>query len=874
MKPHRYLPALVIASATLLLLWKLAFTDLILARGDTFLYIYPYWEHRARALIAGQLPLWNPYLFMGAPFLANPQAGVLYPLNWPLAPFAIPTAVKIAIITHIFIAAVGAFKLARRALNLTSAAATLAALLFGLGGHLTGKVEQVNQLQALAWLPWILLAAHRQVTESSARERTRAGLAFAGVLALQFLAGHTQTTFITLLAVVFWSLTTVTFRTSESHNRSSALRLLLRPLAFTAMGALLSGAQLLPAIELAGASLRSTGLPLSEALSFSLHPLLLGRALLPGYSRTLFSEFIGYLSIAGLLLSMAGTAALVHKQERARALPGALLACFGIFFALGAYNPFYWPLVKFAPGFDLFRVPARWLSLWALGAALLAGIGFDRITTLPKQGRRRLATAFFACTLLLVALAFISTGLTAPGETGPLPTPAWSDVVAWILASSGVLGALFFPRSLRITLTALIIVEIGYASLQLPFNNLTLPDAYTSIPPPMTQLLLHRDKSAVAGRTFSMSALHFDPGDLAEFRQRLLGVLPEKAINTAVNATKAKEVLSPNLPLTWRIPAVDGYGGGVLPLRAYAQFVQQFTHGNVLTKDGRLRERAIDTPDNWLLNITNTRWLLTDKVDDVWRNDVFYDLQFDIALPPGTSTTMAVNPTFQATAVGLILFAPDAETAPLGQLRITLADGTRRTVPITATLAVGGGLIPLNEPMDLTAVTLQSAVEGLQLRGAAVIDTRSGAFITLTVGPYRMAHSGDVKIYENLNVFPRAYLVRQLPITANTHTMGHALIRTYTPNHIVIETEADVTATLVLADAHYPGWRATMDGQDTSVLPANGFFRAVTVPAGRHEVIFNYQPTTWRWGLWISTLTLLLWAFCQILTRQPVRPLD
>ncbi|MCH2540195.1 MAG: hypothetical protein MK000_07615, partial [Anaerolineales bacterium] len=79
MKTRAYLPAIIIGSAVLFILWKLAFTNLILARGDTLLYIYPYWEHRARTLLAELLPLWNTYLFMGAPFLANPQAGVLYP---------------------------------------------------------------------------------------------------------------------------------------------------------------------------------------------------------------------------------------------------------------------------------------------------------------------------------------------------------------------------------------------------------------------------------------------------------------------------------------------------------------------------------------------------------------------------------------------------------------------------------------------------------------------------------------------------------------------------------------------------------------------------------------------------------------------------
>ena len=124
----------------LLFFWKLAFTNLIFARGDAFLYFYPYWDYRARVLLSGHLPLWNPYLFMGAPFLANPQAGVLYPLNWPLVFFPVPLAVKISILAHLILALVGAQLFARRALGQSSLAALLSALLFTLGGYLTAQV--------------------------------------------------------------------------------------------------------------------------------------------------------------------------------------------------------------------------------------------------------------------------------------------------------------------------------------------------------------------------------------------------------------------------------------------------------------------------------------------------------------------------------------------------------------------------------------------------------------------------------------------------------------------------------------------------------------------------------------------------------------
>jgi hypothetical protein len=71
-------------SLVIALYWRIALAGRVLAGGDVFTYFYPYWAEATRAAQAGRLPLWNPYLFMGAPFLANSQVGVFYPLNWPL----------------------------------------------------------------------------------------------------------------------------------------------------------------------------------------------------------------------------------------------------------------------------------------------------------------------------------------------------------------------------------------------------------------------------------------------------------------------------------------------------------------------------------------------------------------------------------------------------------------------------------------------------------------------------------------------------------------------------------------------------------------------------------------------------------------------
>ncbi len=56
----------------------------------------------------------------------------------------------------------------------------------------------------------------------------------------------------------------------------------------------------------------------------------------------------------------------------------------------------------------------------------------------------------------------------------------------------------------------------------------------------------------------------------------------------------------------------------------------------------------------------------------------------------------------------------------------------------------------------------------------------------------------------------------------------------------------------------YPGWRATVDGAPAPLLRANYAFRAVRLEPGQHQVHLTFAPRSWRLGLAISGLTLLV----------------
>ncbi len=75
------------------------------------------------AFRAGVVPLWNPYLFSGAPFLANIQAAVLYPLHWPLSWLRPEQALVWSALLHVFMASAFAYGFARRTLRVCHLAA-------------------------------------------------------------------------------------------------------------------------------------------------------------------------------------------------------------------------------------------------------------------------------------------------------------------------------------------------------------------------------------------------------------------------------------------------------------------------------------------------------------------------------------------------------------------------------------------------------------------------------------------------------------------------------------------------------------------------------------------------------------------------------
>lgn len=142
------------------------------------------------------------------------------------------------------------------------------------------------------------------------------------------------------------------------------------------------------------------------------------------------------------------------------------------------------------------------------------------------------------------------------------------------------------------------------------------------------------------------------------------------------------------------------------------------------------------------------------------------------------------------------------------------------------------------------------------------------------------------RVFKNLKALPRAFLVSDYQIfktkedfekiffsrefnpaktvlleqEPNYHLndlnhLSKAEIISYRPNTVILATETNADQILFLSDVYYPGWKAFIDEAETKIYRADYAFRAVIVPAGKHQVVFTFAPFSFKMGLIISLLT-------------------
>ena len=373
--------------------------------------VYPLHGYTTQQILAGELPLWNPRQFAGFPVAGNPQAVLFYPatwLTWGLAALgvSVPRAVGLSVVLHVGLATWGMAALSRR-LGLSYTAALAAGIVYAMSGWAGSRIYAGHYtiITTYAWLPWVL-AGYWGALE----RKTLAGLLPAtGALGIMALAGHPQM----VLYAVLGAVTLLAYRaiTSEGNTLAELWGGVWRLGAIGAGALVLGAALIIPTAQLTLYSVRGAT-SIDFVNEFALLPAQLPNLLLPFlygnpytepshyWGVTTFEEMTAY---AGLLPLVA--LLLLPRLRDRRAVLALLLIVGGVLLSFGVDGVLFGLLVRWIPGFSLFRAPGRFLFFVTFGLALAVALLLDHLQhATPDRRQVTLSPAMRAVPWIAAAL--------------------------------------------------------------------------------------------------------------------------------------------------------------------------------------------------------------------------------------------------------------------------------------------------------------------------------------------------------------------------------------------------------------------------------------------------------------------------------------
>ncbi|HET9101947.1 MAG TPA: YfhO family protein [Solirubrobacteraceae bacterium] len=345
------------------------------------------------------IPLWNPFLGAGRPLLADGQSAVFGPFTVPSYVLPFWKSLAVAAMLKLFVGALGMFLLAR-ALGMRFGGALLSGVVFAFGTFFVVWLAW-PLTSVYAFIPWTLLLCERLVRGPSRLNVSGLGV----VLALQFLAGHPESSFHLLFTASLY----VAFRLIEGMvRRRSGWRGLLRP-ALAYVGALILGVGLAALVLLPFAEfvLHSGDLARRTGSSAGFWPRkYLGALFLHDYwGRPTQLDLESFMQVrgwyAGAVTLMLAAAALIRRRSALR-VALVVYALFCVCMVIGLPPVFH--LVSSLPGFSAAH-NERLLIYVLVVLALLAGFGLDDLSgrvALPRPGRQAVTAAAAIITLIPV----------------------------------------------------------------------------------------------------------------------------------------------------------------------------------------------------------------------------------------------------------------------------------------------------------------------------------------------------------------------------------------------------------------------------------------------------------------------------------------
>ncbi|WP_141211472.1 hypothetical protein [Rhodoferax sp. TH121] len=428
---HKLTPTNIFVAWGVLLLLTLALCGHVLFSGDLIFGApgtdipqqFIAWRNFGfKEISAWNVPLWNPHIYGGAPYLGGFQAALMYPLNWPLFMLMdTRVAINTSIVLHCFL--MGAFTDAwLRQADISPLAALMGGGLAILAGTYISHVYagHLPNLCAMVWLPLILKAVDGvlisdEQEQNRSLKQTRSVLLGAFALAMQVFAGHPQYVMISVIAITAYSIIQI-------YNKKIQWKIAINLIVMFSLGVGLSAVQLIPSIVAGGETIRSRALQESFAAMFSLPVENLitlampnvfgGFQLQPYFGRWYYWEVCLYLGSGSLLVCVlgirgGGSGANQAKtndeiKNRHRGLLGMGMLTLAI--ALGNATSLHHFLYVNVPGFDRVRGMSKFAYATTFVVIYFSSKGYD---VLNKNSARKLAMLAACCACISYSISIV-----------------------------------------------------------------------------------------------------------------------------------------------------------------------------------------------------------------------------------------------------------------------------------------------------------------------------------------------------------------------------------------------------------------------------------------------------------------------------------
>jgi hypothetical protein len=389
-----FLAGLALFFASLLFFYDLFKGRYLLTERDLGPYFIPPRFFWVESIKHGIFPLWNPYQFSGHPFFANPQHAILYPFNglFFLLPFDV--AFNGIIILHFFLGGFFTY-LFLRDLKVNSTGALISGLIFMLSGYLLSVHSLLTILLSSVWMPLIMMFFRRAMIGQGFKNEILTAI----LITISFLGGGIEIVygnfFVLLIMVLFSPFPYIEF-VGDKPRRYRFIRSVpiywgrIKSLFIVSILFLfLSAIQLFPFVELFHHSIRGGGISYQEATIWSFAPKDILLFFLPdayGYFLDMKKYWVTQcwfktLYTGGLPFLLSSFFFIFGRNRKLF----SILIFFSVFLSLGHYNPLYPFVFKYIPFFNGIRYPVKFLYIFILVLSITAGLGFQRLTELPKE---------------------------------------------------------------------------------------------------------------------------------------------------------------------------------------------------------------------------------------------------------------------------------------------------------------------------------------------------------------------------------------------------------------------------------------------------------------------------------------------------------